>query len=151
MKYQCSIHIPLPMETVAGLFQDPLKLSKWQEGFVALKPVEGELNENGSKIRLLYRLDGHVMDVMETVEENSLPNSFTAVYKSKDMQKRITSKFRTVDDETTRWDMDCELKFRGAKAIFSPFYRESVKRKASTEMARFKLFALHARESALQY
>ena len=113
MKYTLTIDIDLPRQKVIELFDDPDNLKHWQEGFISLEPVSGKPGEVGAKSRLQYRMGKREIEMIETITERNLPETFSGTYDANGVHNIVRNRFEPVGENQTRWVAENEFIFAG--------------------------------------
>jgi len=119
MKYTLVMDIQKPLEEVVRHWQNPDNLVHWQEGFQGYEHISGEPGTVGAKTMLKYDMNGRTLDLEETIIENNLPHSFSAIYDCDPMTNTMTCRFSTNDDGSTRYES--EFEYTRLKGIMMKF------------------------------
>lgn len=142
MKYVEHMFIERSRDRVVALFDDPNNLAKWQTGLVSMTHLSGTPGQKGAKSRLIYRMGSRTIEMIETIEDNALPNRFIATYEAEGMWNRNESHFEETDDGNTEWLMLCEFQpsslFLRLLATFLP---GTFKKQTRLNMDAFRDFA----------
>ncbi len=141
MRYSITETIGRPRSEVAALFEDPANLPHWQEAFVSLEPLSGPPGAAGSKTRLTYRMGRREIVMEETIEENALPERFTAVYEAPGVWNRCANHFSEPAPGRTDWRMENEFRCRGFMRLMTLFLPGMFRRQTAKSMADFRRFA----------
>lgn len=143
MKFTCSVDIALPIDKTVALWDNPDNLKKWQDGFLGFESISGTPGQEGSKSKLLYKMGGGKMELLETVTKNNLPHEFSGLYEHKHMTNTMSNKFTALDANKTRWEADIEyieLKALVPRLMFNLF--PGIARKQTQKwLDQFKEFA----------
>ena len=81
MKYSTDIDISVPRDRVVALFSDPDTVSEWQESFIRMEYVSGELGQAGNVHNLVHKMGQREMVMKETILKNDLPDFFLPLTK----------------------------------------------------------------------
>lgn len=111
MNYQLEIEINLPRSRVIELFDNPDNLPKWQPGLIDFEPLSGAPGQVGAKSRLKYKMGSRDVEMIETITERNLPDSFSATYETKGVWNEVVNRFEEVSPEKTLWVSDVTFKF----------------------------------------
>ncbi|MEM9328190.1 MAG: SRPBCC family protein [Bacteroidota bacterium] len=108
MKFQGTIEINRPVETVTRLFADPKYLGSYQEGFVRKELESGVAREDGAVSKMYYQQGKHEMVLTETIVANRLPERFEAFYHHKHMDNTLKCSFTALPEGGTRYHTEVE-------------------------------------------
>ena len=144
MKYECELTVDLPRERVIELFDNPENLPKWQPTLQSFEHLSGEAGQPGAQSRLIYDENGRRIEMIETVTERNLPDSFSGTYETKGVKNWISNRFYEDGPEKTRWLLETEFKFSGIMAVASLFMRGAFRKQSLEFMRNFKEFAENA-------
>lgn len=140
MKYTTEITINLPRERVIELFDDPTNLVKWQPGLKSFEAVSGTPGQPGAKSKLVYDMNGRVVEMIETITSRNLPNEFSGTYEAKGVWN-VMQNFFYDEGQTTRWVTETEFKFSGFMALIGLLMPGSFTKETLKSMEQFKAFA----------
>lgn len=143
MKFSCSVDINLPQKQVIELWENPDNLMKWQEGLLSFEHLSGEKGQVGTKSKMVYQSGKRQFDLIETILENNLPNSFTGEYTAKTMVNTMHNVFTPLDDNKTNWTANIEYsQFNGfLPKMMGLFMGGLFKKQTQKWLDRFKNFA----------
>ena len=141
MKYICSIQINAPLETVVALWEDEAHFKEWQDGFKSITHLEGTPNTKGAKSKIVLN-DKQRIELIETILSNNLPHEKVALYEHVHMTNTQTTRFKTLDDQTTLYISEVEyLKFNGWMIkLIAKFFPGKFKGQSQKWMDQFKSF-----------
>jgi len=97
MEFETSVTINAPIEKVVATFKDESALRFWQDDFVGFERMEGEPWQIGTKKKLRYKK----VELVETVLESDLPNTFKGLYEFSMGSNTMKSEFKAIDNQTT--------------------------------------------------
>jgi hypothetical protein len=143
MKYTTEITINLPRERVIELFDDPVNLVKWQPGLKSFEAVSGTPGQPGAKSKLVYDMNGRVVEMIETITSRNLPNEFSGVYEANGVWNGMQNFFHD-EGQNTRWVTETEFKFSGFMSLIGLLMPGSFKKETLKQMEQFKTFVEHA-------
>jgi len=103
MKFTCTLKIDKPKTVVADFFADPKYLKEYQAGFLSKELISGNNGENGAVSKMLYKMGKREMELIETIIDNQLPDSFYAKYHHKHMDNTMLCKFEALNDNETKY------------------------------------------------
>ena len=139
MKFTCSVTINSPRAKVVEYFSNPEYQHHFQDGFISKTLMSGNNGENGSVSKLSYKR----LELVETIIENNLPDSFYALYEHKHTTNTMRVTFTELSDARTQYDSEIHYtEFNGfiinalVKLFPSMFKKQVVK-----WMNQFKTFA----------
>ena len=136
MKFTCSIIIDKPVVQVVEAFLDPEAMKHSQNGFLDKVLISGKQNEVGAKSKLIYKK----FNMMETVTENNLPNSFSGLYEHKNMTNTMQSKFKSIDYNKTM--LSAEIEYTELKGfvikVIAKLFPGMFKKQVDLWLKRFK-------------
>ena len=142
MKYELSIDIAAPRSRVVALFDDPENLPRWQPGLVAFEPLSGEPGQVGARSRLRYAMGKREIEMVETVTERDLPDTFAGTYEAKGVWNEVRNRFEAIDDHTTRWHLSTDFRFTTLPMkVMSKLMPGAFKKQSRELMENFKAFA----------
>lgn len=110
MRYVEQTTINRSRDRVIAKFDNADNLSKWQEGLVSMTHLSGTPGQAGAKSRLIYQMGSRTIEMIETIEENALPDRFIAIYEADGMWNRNENHFEETDEGNTEWSMLCEFR-----------------------------------------
>ncbi|MBM2815462.1 MAG: Polyketide cyclase / dehydrase and lipid transport [Ignavibacteria bacterium] len=114
MKFTCTIEIEAPLQRIVDLFVDTDNFPKWQGGFQSLEHISGEVGSAGAKSRIVYKQGKHIIELIETIIRNDLPNEFSALYEHKHMNNTMTNRFQKLNENRSILESEIEYtKFHG--------------------------------------
>ena len=137
MRYQVEVKIERPRVEVVAIFADPEQAKNWIPGLLRIEPVEGEPGANGSKTRFYFKTRRGQMNMVETITDNSLPESFDAVYDTKTVQNIHRNRF-VESNGSTRYIADTEFIFSGFMKLIAVFMRGAFPRETRRQMEMLK-------------
>ena len=143
MKFTRTIDINRPKDEVANLFADPKYLGNYQDNFISKELISGNEGENGAMSRMLYKMGKSEMELIETIIENNLPDSFFAEYHHKHMDNTMLCRFESLNENTTRYNSEINYTaFRGfIPKTMALFFPNVFKKQVSKWLVNFKNFA----------
>lgn len=140
MKYSQEIIIEKPRKEVVQKFSDPDNLKHWQRGFIFMKPINGQLGEDGSQNLLKFEMSKQEIEMTETILKNNLPNSYEANYVAKGVYNHQLHNFTELDDNTTKWNAENEFQFSGFMKVIGFTMPGAFKKQSRQFMEDFKEF-----------
>ena len=142
MKYICTVNINLPISKVVDLWGNELFFKNWQDGFKSIKLISGVQNSIGSKSKIVLH-DKRKIELMETILSCNLPDSKVALYEHMHMTNTQTSRFISIDENTTEYISEVEYtKFNGILIkLIAKLFPNKFKAQSQKWMNQFKSFA----------
>lgn len=141
MKYSKEIIIDLPREEVIAKMENPNNFKHWQKGFISYKHLSGDPGHEDSRSKLKFKMGTREIEMIETIEKNSLPNKLFVTYDAQGVFNRQKNYFEKVNDRSTRWISDNEFEFSGFMKIIAFLMPGSFKKQTYEYMKDFKDFA----------
>lgn len=141
MKYSKEILINLPREEVIAKMENPNNFKHWQKGFISYKHLSGDPGHEDARSKLKFKMGTREIEMIETIEKNSLPNKLFVTYDAKGVFNRQKNYFEKVNDSSTRWISDNEFEFSGFMKIIAFLMPGSFKKQTYEYMKDFKAFA----------
>ncbi len=111
MKYTCEITIDLPREEVIRKFDNAENMKHWQKGLIDYEILSGTPGEEGTKMRLDYKMGKRAISMVETISNRNFPDEFNATYETKGVYNIQRNTFHEVDPNTTKWVSENEFQF----------------------------------------
>lgn len=141
MKYSTVIEIDLPRDRVAALFEDRDSMPKWQPGLEEFTHLTGEHAAVGSTYRIRYKMGKRDLEMIETIVERDMPNTFAATYETKGVWNIVENKFSDLAGGRTRWDINTEFRCSGFLKIMAWIMPGMFKKQTQKMQSDFKAFA----------
>lgn len=140
MKYKVEVTIDIPRDKMLILFEDMEFMKKWQNGFESLAHIEGNLGEVGGKSVLKYNSKGKTSEIVETILQKDLPNTFNFLYEAKGVENIANNTFVDLGKET-KWIVEHEFKFTGFMKLMSKLFKGAFIAQTTKDMNSFKYHA----------
>lgn len=141
MRYKCEIEINLPREEMIAKLDNAENMYKWQKGLVSHEFIEGEPGQEGSKMKLHYKMGKRELDMVETVLKRDLPNALVMKYEAKGVYNEVANQFFDLGDGKTKWITDNYFKMSGVMKFFAFFMPGAFKKQSMKYLQDFKEFA----------
>ena len=110
MKFTCSIVINQSRAKIVEFFSKTEYQHHFQDGFISKTLLSGTEGENGSTSKMVYKR----LELIETVLENNLPDSFYALYEHKHTTNTMRITFTELNENSTQYDSEIHYtKFNG--------------------------------------
>ncbi len=135
--------INLPRSEVVKLWADENNFKEWQDGFVKIEHTQGDPESIGSKSRIYLEQRNRKMELLETVISNNLPDEKSASYEHIHMTNTLTTRFKTIDDNSTEYIAEVEYtKFNSiVPKLMSLLFPGMFKKQNQKWLDQFKKFA----------
>ena len=140
VKYQCEVIVNRPRDEVVAKFDSRENLNKWQPTLKNAEPISGDQGKPGATMRLVYGGRGRDMSMIETIDSNHLPDSFSATYVARGVVNPCINTFTDLGDGSTKWAMNTEFRLSGLMAVMSLFMRRAFPRQTQSMMDNFKIW-----------
>ena len=109
MKYTTEIIVHVPLGEFIKKLDNPENLKHWQRGLVDYDYISGVPGQIGSKMKLLYKLGGREMELIETITFQDLPHAIHFTYDTKGMHNLQENFFEELDENRTKWTSKSEF------------------------------------------
>lgn len=141
MKYAVEIELDIPVEKVKELFDKEDNLFKWQPSLKALEPISGEPGTNGAKSKLVYKNGRRIIEMIETIISNELPERLDCTYEAKGVYNEVSNRFESITEHKTKWVSENVFEFSGMMKLMGFFMKSAFPKETEKSMALFKSFA----------
>ncbi len=142
MKYTVEITINLPRKRVVEKMDNPQNLKHWQKGLVNYEIIEGAPGQEGSKMKLEYKMGKRDMTLIETIIKNNFPHEFHATYDTKGVHNIQKNYFEEVNETSTKWVSESEFQFSSlGMKLMGWLMPGAFKKQSKKYMVDFKNFA----------
>ncbi|WOI54508.1 SRPBCC family protein [Parvularcula sp. LCG005] len=141
MKYTRDIIIDRPRAEVVALFDNPSVLAEWQQGFVSMSPLSGDVQGEGRQSHLVYDMGKRRIEMVETVVEHDLPYRVVATYETAGVWNRVENHFEEIEPTKTRWLSHVEFRFDNfMMKLMGSLMPKMFQKQTETYMKDFKAF-----------
>lgn len=141
MKISGHIDINKPREEVVTYFSNPDYLKEYQDTFIRKELVSGEKGKQGAVSNMYYKQGKGEMELVETITENNLPETFSAFFHHKHMDNTMVCKFESLDENKTRYHYEYEyIRMTFMPKIFSKINPGMFRKPAEKWLNQFKEF-----------
>ena len=148
MQYNFEIIIDLPREDVVALLDNPENIYKWQEGLVSFAPISGQYGQVGAKSKLVYKLFGRSVEMIETITTRNMPDEYSGTYESDGVFNVVKNRFYENGPDKTRWVTENKTQFSGSMRLLSKIISGAVRNQTRDLMINFKKFAESSSKSS---
>jgi hypothetical protein len=141
VKYSVDIEIDLPRARVVELFDNPDNLKHWQPGLVSFEAISGVPGEPGGRSRLRYQMGKKEIEMIETITERNLPETFSGTYEAKGVWNEVVNRFVPLANDRTQWVLETDFRFKGMMRLMGWLMPGAFKKQSLEFMQLFKQFA----------
>lgn len=142
MKYSTEITINLPRERVIELFDNQENIFKWMKGLKSFDHLEGEPGQLGAKSEMKFEMGKRKIEMVETILERDLPDTFKMSYTSNGVYNEVANFFQPIDAQSTLYRTEHYFRFDGWGMKVMAFMMPGLFKKQSAKyLADFKAFA----------
>jgi len=134
MKYTLSGTCDCPRDFFVRCMFQPDEMMVWQKSLIGHEALTGKPGTTGSTARLSHRYGKRRIEMTETIEAASLPDSLTAVYEAPGAWNRVGFHFTDSPSGGTDWKMECEFRCTGMLRILTLFLPGMFRRTSQSEM-----------------
>lgn len=139
MRLRIDTMIERDRDTVWRAFDDPDNLKRWQPTLRSYEPRSGERGQPGATAELTYDENGREITMIETIREREPPERFAATYETAMAVNAMDNRFIAAGEDSTRWLMDCDFRFRGMLwRAMGLFMKRAVAKRIQADAARFR-------------
>lgn len=123
MVVEANVVIERPLDEVWAVFNDPKLQTEWNSDLLGYERVSGKGNEEGSVSRLTFKR-GHGETVLTaTVLESKRSAKLIAKYEGMQLPFYLTSNFSAIDDDSTEWAAEIEVKLSLMQKALGPLLK----------------------------
>jgi len=140
MNFTVDIDILVSRDKAIEIFMDRDLSKHWQDGFVKFDILAGQPGQNGASVQLKRKVGKQLSTVIETLENNSLPNEITFTYSAPQMWCRSKNSFIQSAPNKTTWIREHEYKCTGIHQVLNLLAPGRLKKQTAKEMEVFKRF-----------
>jgi len=101
MKYINEVTINLPIDKVITLFDNTENMYAWMDGLKSHELISGNAGQVGAKTKLHFDSGDGAFEMVETITEKNLPQSYGGRYESRFATNTVRIKFQSVSSEKT--------------------------------------------------
>lgn len=142
MKYSVSVVIDKPRDQVVKAFDSVDNMYKWMEGLEKFEAISGTPGEVGAKSKLTFKMGkgNRKMEMIETITDKHLPDSFGGTYEMKGVLNIIENEFEIIDSNKTKYTTHQEFQMKGFMKIMAFLMPGMFKKQTLKHMTSFKNF-----------
>jgi len=140
MRFTVDIDILASRDRVLPIYTDKTLIKHWQNGVMDFEILSGDPGESGSSVQLKQKLGKQTVTVIETLENNAMPDEITFTYSAPQLWYRTKNNFIQSGPNKTTWVRECEFKCAGIYKVISLLAPGRFRKQLLQEMERFKRF-----------
>lgn len=141
MEFSLDIEIALPRDRVIELFDNPDNMKKWQPDLVSFETIEGARGQVGAKSRLIYKIKGREVVMIETITKREIPDEPSGTYEMEGIFNTLENHFEEIAPGRTVWKSKSTFKFSGSMKMMAMFMKSTFVDHTRKLMQNFKEFA----------
>ncbi len=141
MKYTTEIEINQPLEKVIDLFDNQDNMMKWMKGLKSFENLSDKPGEVGSKMKMVFKMGKHDIEMVETIKSKNLPNEMAMEYDAKGVWNAVRNSFVPLSDNKTLYKAEHEFKFQGFMKVMGFLMPGAFKKQSRKYLEDFKHFA----------
>ncbi|MBI2690323.1 MAG: SRPBCC family protein [Solirubrobacterales bacterium] len=115
-----SIVIDKPFDEVWAVFDDPSLQPKWLGMMKSFKQVKGMGNEKGALQKVVFTRDSGDTELTVTILDQDPSGHVVARYEGMQLPFVLTSNFVVLDDDSTEWAAEIEVKLSLLQKALTP-------------------------------
>ena len=140
MKYTCEMVVDRPRNSVVALFDNPDNMKLWQPDLQSFEALSGTPGQQGATSKLVYKMGSRIIEMVETITERNLPDTFAGTYEAKGVNNTVRNSFRD-EGAKTHWTLETDFQFSGFMKIIAFFMPGMFRKQTLKMMGQFKEFA----------
>ena len=140
MKVEHSIEIDKPFDEVWGVFDDPSLQPEWLDIMKSFKQVKGKGNAKGAVQKVVFARDSGDLELTVTILDHDPSGTVVAKYEGMQLPFILTSNFHAIDDDTTEWAAEIEVKLNLIQKALGPVLKGSMSDLAAEMGSDFKKY-----------
>ena len=138
MKFSVDIDILAGRGRLLDVFMDLQQVKNWRSDVSDFKVLAGQAGETGASIQFDRKLGTQTVALIETLENNALPNEITYTYSAPQLWYRCKNSFIPVGLHKTTWIREFEFRTTGIYKAISIIAPGRFRKQALKEMQDFK-------------
>ncbi len=132
MQYSCAVEINKPIDEVIKQFDNNENMKIWMNGLQSFETIKGAQGEVGAVSKLIFLNGKRKTEMIETITEKNLPNSFAGKYEAKGIVNFVHNKFEVINEQTTLYSTENVFQMKGMMKIMGwlmpgAFMKQSIK------------------------
>lgn len=141
MKFTFELVINRSREEVWRIFDNSDNMKKWQPTLKKFEPQSGAPGQVGAVSKLTYDENGREIVLIETITSRNEPEEFSGTYASPMAHNVIKNRFVKLDENRTKWIIECKFIFSGFWKLLSPLMKGMIKKRTEKDINQFKKLA----------
>lgn len=134
-----SIVIDRPFDEVWAVFDDPALQPEWLEMMSSFEQVSGKGNAKGAVQRVVFERSSGETELTVTVLDHS-EGRVKARYEGMQLPFELTSTFVEIDDDSTEWECEIDVKLSLLTKALGPVIKGSLSDLAAQMGSDFKSY-----------
>jgi carbon monoxide dehydrogenase subunit G len=135
-----SIIIDKPFDEVWGVFDDPSLQPEWLDIMKSFTQVKGKGNEKGAVQKVVFSRDSGETELTVTILKHDPAGQVVAEYKGMQLPFILTSNFVELEDDTTEWAAEIEVKLSLIQKALGPVLKGAMSDLAKQMGSDFKKY-----------
>ncbi|MGK2878638.1 MAG: SRPBCC family protein [Solirubrobacterales bacterium] len=118
-----SIIIDRPFDLVWGVFDDPSLQPEWLDMMKSFEQVKGKGNEKGAVQKVVFARESGDTELTVTILDHDPAGQVVAEYEGMQLPFILTSNFVELEDDTTEWAAEIEVKLSFIQKALGPILK----------------------------
>lgn len=135
-----SIIIDKPFKEVWSVFEDPSLQPKWLGMMKSFKQVKGKDNAKGAVQNVVFARDSGDTELTVTILGHDPSGQVVARYEGMQLPFVLTSNFVELEDDTTEWAAEIEVKLSLIQKALAPVLKGAMSNLAAEMGSDFKKY-----------
>jgi uncharacterized membrane protein len=140
MVVEHSIDIDKPFDEVWAVFDDPSLQPKWLGMMTSFKQAKGNGNEKGAVQKVTFKRDSGETELTVTILKHDPSGEVVARYEGMQLPFVLTSRFNPVDEDSTEWAAEIEVKLNLIQKPLGPVLKGAMGNLAAEMGSDFKTY-----------
>jgi uncharacterized membrane protein len=115
-----SVKINKPFDEVWAIFDDPSLQPEWLEMMTSFKQAKGKGNAKGAVQKVTFKRDSGETELTVTILDHDPSGEVVARYEGMQLPFVLSSKFSPLDEDTTEWSAEIEVKLSLIQKALGP-------------------------------
>jgi len=142
LAYTKEIIVNVTRDRAFEMFEDSDHYAEWQDGFQSMELVSGAFGTPGSTYKIMFDMNGRVMELDETLIERRVPEYIHLEFQAgKTVWNGMEYTFTDLGDGRTKIHIDCVFKCKGFVAVMAFFMPFMFKNQTQKYLDGFKAYA----------
>ena len=135
-----SITIDKPFDEVWSVFNDPELQPEWLDIMTSFEQVKGKGNAKGAVQKVVFARDSGDTELTVTILDHDASGQVVARYDGMQLPFILSSKFSPIDEDTTEWSAEIEVKLSLIQKALGPVLKGAMGGIASDMGSDFKKY-----------